>query len=286
MQFRLDSNSEHNFTQNDLKTIHKKFKFAPSIMGCKPWQVLEYVKEFERHNIDMIHFDVMDGHYVPNITIGSQEFRAIHEVSKLPIDLHLMTFNPYKTMDYFDIKKGDRVSFHPDALCESKFNVDPASADDKDVISDIYSSKSPVQVIDKIHKKGAKAGIAINPDLDISIIDSVKSCVDFIIVMAVKPGFSGQKMLDSHFDKLKEVVYRVNHINNELANSKDKLLHNSHQIKEVIVDGNVTPKTVVDNAKCGAIGFVVGNSFLPWESNPKDFHIRYNNFMQVLSYIV
>ncbi|MDO5328700.1 MAG: ribulose-phosphate 3-epimerase [Coriobacteriia bacterium] len=159
-----------------------KKKFAPSIMCSKPWDMLTYVKEFEKSNIDMIHFDVMDGNFVPNIMLGSEDYKALHEVTKLPLDLHLMCINPAEAFTYFDVKEGDQVSFHPETC------------------------KGPYKLLQAIKNKGAKAGFAFSPATPITYIDEVKEILDFVLIMSVEPGFAGQKFLPDALNKIKRVA--------------------------------------------------------------------------------
>ena len=86
----------------------------PSVMCCKPWDLEAYVRAFEETGVAGIHFDVMDGHYVPNIMLGSEDFRAIRQLTDLSMDVHIMATEPERFVPYFDLRKGDSVSFHPE----------------------------------------------------------------------------------------------------------------------------------------------------------------------------
>ena len=153
-------------------------KIAPSIMCSAPWDVKTYVKKFEETKIPLIHYDVMDGNYVPNISIGTGEFADIHSITDLPIDLHLMVLNPGDAVDYFKVQKDDYVSFHPDTV------------------------DNPKDVLKKIKSKGAKAGIAISPKISLDYAKDLIEYLDFVLIMTVEPGFAGQRMLPECIDKV------------------------------------------------------------------------------------
>ena len=156
-------------------------KIGPSIMCSAPWDVKTYIKKFEETNIPIIHYDVMDGNYVPNISIGTGEFADIHSITNLPIDLHLMVLNPDQAVEYFDVKPGDYVSFHPE------------------------NSEDPAALLCKIKAKGAKAGIAISPKISLDYVKDLNENLDFVLIMTVEPGFAGQRMLPECINKVAEL---------------------------------------------------------------------------------
>lgn len=192
----------------------------------------KYAQVFEQVGIDMIHYDVMDGQYVPNISLGTGHFAALREVSCLPRDLHLMTLTPEVTYTYFDVQPGDRVSFHPDTCADSK------------------------ALLESIHSLGAKAGIVLSPKITTDYIKEFAGHFDFVLVMAVEPGFGGQKMLASHYDKLSKVKACV-----------DKYCPGT----EIQVDGNITIQNIVKNIKAGANSFVMGSAIVGKPGGPDAF---------------
>ena len=153
-------------------------KIGPSIMCSAPWDVKTYVKKFEETGIPIIHYDVMDGNYVPNISVGTGEYADIHEISKLPLDLDLMVLNPEKAVDYFKVLPGDYVSFHPE------------------------NSEDPAALLCKIKEKGAKAGVAISPKISLDYVSDLIDNLDFVLIMTVEPGFAGQRMIPECVDKV------------------------------------------------------------------------------------
>ena len=203
--------------------MNRTIKISPSIMCCKLWEMKDYVHAFEEAGVDSIHFDVMDGHYVENVMLGTTCYRDLKELTNIPIDIHLMCMEPEKYLDYFNPSEGDRVSFH------------------------FESCKQPYKLLQRIRDRGLKAGLALNPGTPIEVLEEVKSVLDFVLVMAVNPGFGGQKMVPDHFEKLKRIRTLVDSYNMNI---------------DIFVDGNTT----VENAKkmyaSGANGFIAGTSSL------------------------
>lgn len=191
----------------------------------------------------MIHYDVMDGNYVPNIMLGTETYKAIHGVTDIPIDLHLMCSNPDKAVDYFDIKKNDRVCFHPQTIDAS------------------YS------LLKKIKDLGAKAGIAFNPGTPIGYIDEFQDLLDFVLIMGVEPGFSGQKMLPHTFNKLARV----------------QELRNQYNLNfEIFVDGDCTAENAKKLLLAGVDGVAVGSALIRSDTPASDFSKTYKNYEEVL----
>lgn len=215
------------------------YKFSPSIMCSKPWDMLTYIRQFEKTDIDMIHYDVMDGNFVPNIMLGTEQYKAIHEVTNLSIDLHLMCQNPDVAINYFDIKKNDRVCFHPQTVSAS------------------------FSLLKKIKEMGAVAGLAFNPGVPINYIEEHLPYLDFVLIMSVEPGFAGQALLPNAMDKIKR-VYDFK-INNNLN-------------YDIVVDGNCTSKNVKNMLKMGANQFVVGSALLNNNIEASNFANAYYNY--------
>jgi ribulose-phosphate 3-epimerase len=203
--------------------MNKTIKISPSIMCCKLWEVREFIRAFEEMGIDSIHFDVMDGHYVQNIMLGTPFYRNLKELTNIPIDIHLMCLEPERYLDYFNVSEGDRVSFH------------------------FETCKQPYKLLQQIRDRGLKAGLVFNPGTPIEILTEVKSVLDFVIVMAVNPGFQGQTMVPDHFDKLERIA---------------ALLKRCHIDADIFVDGNTTPENSQKMYAAGANGFIVGTSSL------------------------
>lgn len=199
--------------------MNNKINLYPSIMCAKATELEDYIRLFEKTNMRAIHFDVMDGHFVPNITLGTCEFNTVRSLTDLPIDIHLMTLQPEKFVEYFNLKAGDYVSFHPETTQDIK------------------------GLLDKIKEKGCKAGLAISPDTNNDYVSKYINDIDYVLVMAVYPGFSGQKMVPSTIDKIKDISNRL----------KEKDI-------EIIVDGNTNVENTINMYNAGARGFIAGSS--------------------------
>jgi ribulose-phosphate 3-epimerase len=159
-----------------LKTI-----IAPSILSADFSRLGQEVRDVEKAGADWIHVDVMDGHFVPNITIGPLVVKGIRPVTKLPLDVHLMIKEPARYVESFAKAGSDIITFH----CE-------AEDDPKEVIKLI-----------KYHKK--KAGVSIRPKTDVKKIEALLPMVDMVLVMTVEPGFAGQEFIFDCLGKIKEL---------------------------------------------------------------------------------
>lgn len=200
---------------------------------------MKYVRQFEQCGIDMIHFDVMDGNYVPNISLGTGCYKALREETKLPLDLHLMVQNPDKAIDYFDVHEGDFVSFHPQTISAN------------------YT------LLKKIKSLGANAGIALNPGTSISYIEELKDLLDFVLVMTVEPGFPAQKLTDNAIDK----VSRVTSLRKQSGSNFD-----------IYCDGNCTVENSRKLKAAGANGIIVGSVLLNSDIKIDNFSKAFYDF--------
>ena len=155
-------------------------KISPSLLSAD-W--MELGKELERLHewgADMVHCDVIDGLFAPNITFGMPMISALKKKSKLPLDVHLMIVEPERYIDKFISAGSDTIAFHPEA------------------------SKKPHEVLEKIRSKGIKAGIALNPDVPVRVAEEFLGEIDYILLMGVFPGFGGQKFIPEVMDKIDE----------------------------------------------------------------------------------
>ncbi len=209
-------------------------------MCAKPWDVKTYVENFEKCKIPMIHYDVMDGNYVPNISIGPAMYKAIHDISEIPLNLHLMVQNPDVALDYFDVKKSDYVSFHPDTLA------------------------NPALLTNKIRLKGCKAGIAISPKIPLDYIFDLANDIDFVIVMGVDPGFSGQKMFPDTPERVNDVV---------------KIKDQNNLNIEIFVDGDCKAENAKKVVAAGADGCIVGSALINDKTKADDFEQTLNDYL-------
>lgn len=155
-------------------------KISPSLLSAD-W--MELGKELERLHewgADMVHCDVIDGLFAPNITFGMPMISALKKKSKLPLDVHLMIVEPERYIDKFISAGSDTIAFHPEA------------------------SKKPHEVLEKIRSNGIKAGIALNPDVPVRVAEEFLGEIDYILLMGVFPGFGGQKFIPEVMDKIDE----------------------------------------------------------------------------------
>jgi len=158
-----------------------KILIAPSILSADFAKLGQEVRDVEKAGADWIHVDVMDGHFVPNITIGPLVVKAIRPVTKLPLDVHLMIKNPERYIESFAKAGSDIITFH----CEVE--------------------EDPKEIIKLIRYYKKKVGISIKPKTELRSIESVLPMVDMVLIMTVEPGFGGQEFILDCLPKIKEV---------------------------------------------------------------------------------
>ena len=158
-----------------------KIIIAPSILSADFSKLNEDIKSVERAGADWIHVDVMDGHFVPNITIGPVVVKSIRPVTKLPLDVHLMIERPEDYIESFAKAGSDIITFHIE--CEN----------------------DPKEVIKLIRYYKKKVGVSIKPKTDLKSIEAILPMVDMVLVMTVEPGFGGQEFITDCLPKIKEL---------------------------------------------------------------------------------
>lgn len=193
---------------------------SPSILSADFSNLERDIKLVEKYGADWIHIDVMDGHFVPNITIGAPVVSDIRKVTKMPLDVHLMIENPEKYLDDFIKAGSDIITFHYEA------------------------AKNPVDLLKEIKRKGAKAGISIKPKTNPEKIKNMLEFADLVLVMTVEPGFSGQKFMEDCASKIKYFRDWAE------KNKKDLIIQ---------VDGGINDKTAKICKEYGATSLVAGN---------------------------
>lgn len=200
-----------------------KKKIAPSLMCCDFFNLKEQIETFEKNDIELLHIDVMDGQFVPNIQLGTDLVKQIKGKTNIPIDYHLMVERPEIVLNYFDtIGEGDYVSIH----YESTYHVQ--------------------RVLTQIKNRGAKALIALNPATPICSIENILEDIDGVLIMTVNPGYAGQKLIPQCIKKI--------------ADLKEFLIKNGKENVEIEVDGNVSFENAKIMSEAGANIFVSGSS--------------------------
>ena len=159
----------------------KKIKISPSILSADFGQLGNEVKRLESGGADMIHVDVMDGHFVPNLTIGPPVIKNLKKYTKLPFDVHLMISPVHKYIKDYAEAGADIITIHPEAT---------------------DNLNESVNLIKKLNKK---VGVSLNPDTDIDALINEIANVDLILIMSVFPGFGGQKFIPEVIDKIKKL---------------------------------------------------------------------------------
>jgi ribulose-phosphate 3-epimerase len=159
----------------------KKIQISPSILSADFSQLGNEIKRLEEGGADLIHVDVMDGHFVPNLTIGPPVIKALKKNCSIKFDVHLMISPVHKYIDAYADAGADIITFHPEAT---------------DDLSDS---------IKKIKDLGKKVGVSLNPETKVSVIKDHLDQIDLVLIMSVNPGFGGQKFMPEVLDKIKEL---------------------------------------------------------------------------------
>jgi ribulose-phosphate 3-epimerase len=196
-------------------------KIAPSILSADFSKLGEEIKAVEMAGADYIHVDVMDGHFVPNITLGPLVVQAIRPITKLPLDVHLMIEKPELYIEAFANAGADIITVHVEA------------------------STHLHRTIQMIKKKGVKAGVVLNPATPVDTIKHIIHDIDLVLLMTVNPGFGGQSFIENVIPKIKEV---------------SELVHAYGLNVEIEVDGGVNAETAPLCIEAGANVLVAGSA--------------------------
>ena len=203
----------------------QRCRIAPSILSADFARLGEEVRDVVSAGADWIHFDVMDNHYVPNLTVGPQVLKAIRPYSDVPIDVHLMIEPVDELIPAFAKAGADYITFH----CEASRHID--------------------RTLQLIRSFGVKAGLVFNPATPLSYLDYELDNVDLVLLMSVNPGFGGQSFIPSTLEKVREVRRRLD-------------AYRAQAGREILleVDGGVKPDNIAQIAAAGADTFVAGSA--------------------------
>lgn len=197
-------------------------RLAPSILAADFAALGRDIEAVTRGGADQIHVDVMDGHFVPNLTIGVPVVKSLRKATTLPLDVHLMITDPDRFIEPFIAAGANMVSVHVEVLPHLH------------------------RTISEIQKLGAKAGVVLNPSTPVSAIEEIAADVDFVLVMSVNPGFGGQVFIPRSVAKIRAVRALLDRVGNTAA--------------PIEVDGGVDLSTVSEVVAAGAEWLVAGQA--------------------------
>ncbi|QUW24086.1 ribulose-phosphate 3-epimerase [Sporosarcina sp. Marseille-Q4063] len=202
-------------------------KIAPSILAADFSKLAEEVREVEKAGADLIHIDVMDGHFVPNITMGPIVVEALRPVTSLPLDVHLMIENPDAYIEQFAKAGADYITVHVEACPHLH------------------------RTLQLIRSTGVKTGVVLNPHTPVESILHVLDNVDMVLFMTVNPGFGGQAFIHSVLPKVKQLSTIIKERNLEI---------------EIEIDGGVDENTIIPCVEAGATILVAGSAIFNQEN--------------------
>jgi ribulose-phosphate 3-epimerase len=203
------------------RNVDKTVKIAPSILASDFARLGEQVAEAEAAGADYIHVDVMDGHFVPNITVGPPVVKAVRRVTRLPLDVHLMIESPERYLDDFVAAGANNLTVH------------------------VETCPHLHRTVQHIKELGCRAGVTLNPSMPVSSLEEILFYVDLVLVMTVNPGFGGQTFIDSMLPKIQRVRNMLDEIGSQA---------------ELEVDGGIDVETAPLVVGAGANVLVAGSA--------------------------
>jgi ribulose-phosphate 3-epimerase len=209
----------------------QQFMMAPSILSADFTRLGEEIRAVENAGADIIHIDVMDGHFVPNITIGPLVVASVRKITELPLDVHLMIEDADRYIDDFAKAGADWITVHVEACPHLH------------------------RTVSRIKELGKKAGAVLNPATPLGTLDEILADVDLVMLMSVNPGFGGQSFIRSSLNKIKTLKNMIEDRGLEVG---------------IEVDGGVSPATIKDVAGAGANIFVAGSAVFGQQDYAKE----------------
>ncbi len=196
-----------------------RIKIAPSILSCNFLRLEEDIKKAEDAGADLFHIDIMDGHFVPNITIGPMLVEQVRKITSKPLDVHLMIENPHKFVEDFIKAGADIITLH------------------------VETDRHIFRTIEIIKSKGIKAGVTLNPSTPLITLEHIIHEVDLVLIMTVNPGFGGQRYMDVMDEKIKKARNMIDKTKKDI---------------ELEVDGGIKATNAKKVVQCGADILVMG----------------------------